>query len=170
MNPRAGLSEPMLAEATLGGRERGRVTPMPGPAAPACPPVRRCGAPTCTPLGSACRWPLDRRPCPHHKDADPTQRCLARLRPPKGRKRGDRCLAWLLVGSTLCRVHTPELIERRREHAKAQRATEAHQRRVASLRPVRDLFALVLGILDAELERPGGGGATLAHHLGPVRS
>lgn len=120
--------------------------------------------------GSPCRWPLHRGPCPHHKDADPARRCIARTRPEKGRKRGERCLAWPLKGSDLCAGHTPEVMQRRREEGAARRAAQARERKVAGLRPARALLALLLELLDAEMERPGSGGPVLATYLARPRT
>jgi hypothetical protein len=106
-------------------------------------------------------------------DTDPTKRCRHRLRPPRGRKRGDRCLAWPQKGSALCRTHTPALIEQRRERARElagqRRVAEARDRKLVALKPVREMLALFLELLDAELERPGSGGPVLATYLRTVQ-
>jgi hypothetical protein len=162
VNPRAGLAEPILAEATLSGQGRDRVAAMPGAASAARPPVRRCGAPTCTPLGSPCRWALHRGPCPHHQHSESAGRCTATVKPLPGMKRRERCLAWPVAGTSVCPGHSPERIEQRREQAVLRRAAEARQRSLAALKPVRDLLALVLELFDSEFE---GSGAHQAHTL-----
>jgi hypothetical protein len=169
MNPRAGAADPLEASPVPFRPRPATIAPMPGATTPARPLVRRCGAPTCTPLGSACRWALHREPCPHHKDADSTGRCRATCRPLPGTKRRERCLAWPLTGTPFCRTHTPERIEQRREQDSLRRAAETRQRKLAGLKPVRDLLALFLEMLDAELERPGTGGPVLATYLRTVQ-
>lgn len=46
---------------------------------------------------------------------------------------------------------------------------EARDRKLVALKPVREMLALFLERLDAELERPGGGGPVLATYLRTVQ-
>jgi hypothetical protein len=78
-------------------------------------------------------------------------------------KRRERCLAWPVAGTPFCPGHTPGRIEQRREQASLRRAAEARQRKLAALKPVRDLLALVVELFDAELERPAARHPHTAH-------
>jgi hypothetical protein len=60
-----------------------------------------------------------------------------------------------VVGTSYCPGHSPERIEQRREQASLRRVAEARQRKLAALKPVRDLLALVLELFDAEIDRSG---------------
>jgi hypothetical protein len=52
-----------------------------------------------------------------------------------------------------------------REQARQRRARQARARALARLRPARDLAALLVVVLDAEIATPGGGGPALARFL-----